>query len=606
MASNYKTIAIIGITGCQGSSVARTFLNQPGWKLRGVTRRPTSAAAVQWQIKGVEMVYGDLELPGSMRRALKGATVVFGVTDFWQHIRDPEVQQQAADWAGSTSEIAFRREIQQGWTLVDAVAATVPTVERFIFSTLSSARTASEGAISSNLHFDSKAEITAYLKREYPALWTKTSLLTLGCYADNWKRYTHGTGRPEKVKDGVYKVCLPMDEHRVVPFVEPNADTGMFVKALLDLPAGENLVGAGSLMSWGDWCSIWGQVNNVECTFERQDRQAVEQAAGLVGREIADMYRFFEQYGYCGVDQKDVIYPWDLPGRIQYTTMEDYIQSQDWTSVLNPGAAAAIPKYNDDSSSSSEKVKSTRKTTKSTRQKRAREEDADEDVEEKSLPPAKRSAKSNPETKPAETKLKTAPKSAPPPATASNDSNRDADGKQEVFWLLKAEPLPRYENGVNVAFSIDDLANCTEPEPWGGVRNPQARNNMQAMRKGDLGFFYHSNAKPSGVVGILRVVEEAKVDETAFDKKDPYYDPKSDRAKPKWFCVGVEFVKKFDEVVDLKSIKDNAAAGGKLKDMQLITNGRLSVCRVRKEEWDHIMDMAEGNEKADAAMDGIS
>ena len=272
------------------------------------------------------------------------------------------------------------------------------------------------------------------------------------------------------------------------------------------------------------------------------------------------------------------------------------------------------PTYNDDSSSSSEKAKSTRNTKKATRQKRTREEYVDEDAEEKtsvpctlakdvikdshytSLPPAKRSAKSKSATEP---KPKPPSKAIAAPAATSNDSNRDANGNQEVFWLLKAEPLPRYENGVNVAFSIDDLAACTEPEPWGGVRNPQARNNMQAMRKGDLGFFYHSNAKPSGVVGILRVVEEAKVDETAFDKKDPYYDPKSDREKPKWFCVGVEFVKKFDDVVDLKTIKDNAAAGGKLKDMQLITNGRLSVCRVRKEEWECILDMAEGKRKAD-------
>lgn len=164
---------------------------------------------------------------------------------------------------------------------------------------------------------------------------------------------------------------------------------------------------------------------------------------------------------------------------------------------------------------------------------------------------------------------------------------------------MKAEPLPRFENGVNVAFSIDDLAACTKPEPWGGVRNPQARNNMQAMRKGDLGFFYHSNAKPSAVVGVLKIVEEAKVDETAFDSKDPYYDAKSDRAKPKWYCVGVEFVRKFDDVVDLKSIKDNAAAGGKLKDMQLITNSRLSVCRVRKEEWECIIDMSESRSKTE-------
>jgi predicted RNA-binding protein with PUA-like domain len=206
-------------------------------------------------------------------------------------------------------------------------------------------------------------------------------------------------------------------------------------------------------------------------------------------------------------------------------------------------------------------------------------------------PKAKKNTKNKPEPKtfPAESKPSKTPA---PPATPTNDSNRDAEGNQEVFWLMKAEPLPRFENGINVAFSIDDLAACTKPEPWGGVRNPQARNNMQAMRKGDLGFFYHSNAKPSGVVGVLRVVEEAKVDETAFDSKDPYYDPKSDRAKPKWYCVGVEFVSKFDDVLDLKSIKDNAASGGKLKDMQLITNGRLSVCRVRKEEWECIIDMS--------------
>jgi predicted RNA-binding protein with PUA-like domain len=118
---------------------------------------------------------------------------------------------------------------------------------------------------------------------------------------------------------------------------------------------------------------------------------------------------------------------------------------------------------------------------------------------------------------------------------------------------------------------------------------------MQAMRVGDLGFFYHSNAKPSGVVGVLRVMEEAKVDETAFDKKDPYYDPKSDREKPKWFCVGVEFVRKFERVVDLHTIKGFAGKGGKLENMQLVTNGRLSVCKVRKSEWDFIMELAEGD-----------
>ncbi|USP77595.1 hypothetical protein yc1106_04869 [Curvularia clavata] len=271
--------------------------------------------------------------------------------------------------------------------------------------------------------------------------------------------------------------------------------------------------------------------------------------------------------------------------------------------------ASAAPKYNEDQSSSAEETKPKRNGTKSTRRKRAREDDEDEDdkVTKDDSPPTKKPATSKSRgSKTSTSKSNIAAKASEPPTTKSKPApppepssatNRDADGNQEVFWLLKAEPLPRYENGVNVAFSISDLRACTEPEPWSGVRNPQARNNMQAMRKGDLGFFYHSNAKPSGVVGILRVVEEAKVDETAFDPKDPYYDSKSDRDKPKWFCVGVEFVKEFEHVVDLHQIKEYAREGGPLRDMQLVTNSRLSVCRVRKEEWEFILGLAESEKR---------
>ncbi|KAH7558825.1 hypothetical protein BM1_04962 [Bipolaris maydis] len=269
--------------------------------------------------------------------------------------------------------------------------------------------------------------------------------------------------------------------------------------------------------------------------------------------------------------------------------------------------ASAAPKYNEDLSSSAEEAQSKRSsTTKSTRRKRTR--DDEDDVADANLPPPKKTAtsksKASKASQPKEKALAKVPKApelatskskpAPPPEPTS-PSNRDANGNQEVFWLLKAEPLPRYENGVNVAFSISDLRACTEPEPWSGVRNPQARNNMQAMRKGDLGFFYHSNAKPSGVVGILRVVQEAFVDETAFDPKDPYYDAKSQRDNPKWYCVGVEFVKEFERVVDLHEIKGFARDGGPLRDMQLVTNSRLSVCRVRKEEWEFILGLAEGS-----------
>ncbi|KAI8942004.1 hypothetical protein NX059_000112 [Plenodomus lindquistii] len=279
--------------------------------------------------------------------------------------------------------------------------------------------------------------------------------------------------------------------------------------------------------------------------------------------------------------------------------------------------ASTVPKYNDDSSPSTEEAAPKRNVKKTTRRKRARDEvDGDEEKEENhaiddTQPPAKRPANTKSKSKPTKaTKASSAPKDAPstttkhkasPPSAPSLDTNRNPDDTQEVFWLLKAEPLPRFENGVDVSFSIDSLAACTAPEPWSGVRNPQARNNMQAMRVGDLGFFYHSNAKPSGVAGILRVVEEAKVDETAFDPNDPYYDAKSRREEPKWWCVGVEFVRKFDEVVSLEVLKREAAKGGVLADMQVVHNSRLSVCRVRKMEWDHVLALAEetGKKKVD-------
>ncbi|KIV78288.1 hypothetical protein PV11_10017 [Exophiala sideris] len=164
--------------------------------------------------------------------------------------------------------------------------------------------------------------------------------------------------------------------------------------------------------------------------------------------------------------------------------------------------------------------------------------------------------------------------------------------KDIQYWLMKAEPDSRMEKGHDVKFSIDDLAARTEPEGWDGVRNPSARNNMRAMRKGDLAFFYHSNCPVPGVAGVMRIVAEHSVDESAFDPDHPYYDPKSDREKPKWELVHVEFVKKFDKIVTLKELKSYAQNGGVLENMQTLKQSRLSVSAVTSAEWRFILNAA--------------
>lgn len=135
-------------------------------------------------------------------------------------------------------------------------------------------------------------------------------------------------------------------------------------------------------------------------------------------------------------------------------------------------------------------------------------------------------------------------------------------------WLIKSEPD---------AFSIDDLA-AVKQEPWSGVRNYQARNFMwKDMKPGDLALFYHSNAKPPGIVGVARVVGAPYPDPTQFDKKDKYFDPKSDPEKPRWQLVDFEFVGKFGQMLPLEALKADSV----LTEMTVCQRGsRLSITPV--------------------------
>ena len=150
------------------------------------------------------------------------------------------------------------------------------------------------------------------------------------------------------------------------------------------------------------------------------------------------------------------------------------------------------------------------------------------------------------------------------------------------YWLMKSEPD---------AFSIDDLASRPkQTEPWDGVRNYQARNIMRdEMKCGDRVLFYHSNAKPPGVIGEAEVVREGYPDHTAFELDQKYYDAKSDPANPRWFMVDIQLVQKFPRLVALNELKEEAA----LQDMVLLNRSRLSVQPVSAKEFKHICKMAQ-------------
>ncbi len=149
------------------------------------------------------------------------------------------------------------------------------------------------------------------------------------------------------------------------------------------------------------------------------------------------------------------------------------------------------------------------------------------------------------------------------------------------YWLFKSEPE---------TFSIDDLINLPKKtDGWEGIRNYQARNFLRDdVKKGDLVFFYHSNCKVPAIVGVMEVVKEAYPDDTAFDHKSKYYDPKATDENPRWFRVDVKHQRKFNSAISLTDLKMNP----KLKDMPLVKKGnRLSILPVTEKQWQAVLDM---------------
>jgi predicted RNA-binding protein with PUA-like domain len=134
-----------------------------------------------------------------------------------------------------------------------------------------------------------------------------------------------------------------------------------------------------------------------------------------------------------------------------------------------------------------------------------------------------------------------------------------------AYWLMKSEPD---------VFSFADMMAKTqrgEPESWHGVRNYAARNNMKAMALGDEAFFYHSNIGKE-IVGIIRVIALAHPDDTA---------ELNAKGEVVWECVDVEAVKPLNQPVTLATIKQTP----ELAEIELLKLSRLSVSKVRPDEW---------------------
>ncbi len=148
-----------------------------------------------------------------------------------------------------------------------------------------------------------------------------------------------------------------------------------------------------------------------------------------------------------------------------------------------------------------------------------------------------------------------------------------------AYWLMKSEPD---------AYSIDDLERDGR-EPWDGIRNYQARNTMRdEMKIGDEIFFYHSNCKEPGIVGIMEVASEPYPDPTQFDPQSKYYDPKSTEEDPRWCLVDVAFVRKMKRTITLAEIRETPGLDGLILTRK---GNRLSIMPIEKKHWAKLLSL---------------
>ncbi|KAK4141952.1 uncharacterized protein C8A04DRAFT_13661 [Dichotomopilus funicola] len=282
-----KIVTVVGATGSQGKGVISAFINSPAYRVRAITRNPSSQAGQALAALGAEVVLADLNDLASLKAAFAGSHIIFGVTNFFE----PFIAHQSP-------EKAVEVETQQGIHLAQAAAAT-PTLEHYIWSTLPNAKALSGGK---HLipHFEGKNAVDAYIRDEQPALLAKTTFFWVTWYANNCTApfftptWTASIGK--HVQLGCYR---PETLMHTIGDVTKNI--GAFASAVVEQPD-KTRGGAVVLISIeqhlaGDMLQLWARVKGTTAQFVRVSGEAFRESWPLWGEEMAVMMEFWDEYG---------------------------------------------------------------------------------------------------------------------------------------------------------------------------------------------------------------------------------------------------------------------------------------------------------------------
>ncbi|KAF7350781.1 NmrA domain-containing protein [Mycena sanguinolenta] len=302
ISSNIMIITIIGATGLQGSAVLNAVLAHGKYAPRAVSRNLESAASQALAARGVEVVKANLFDKESLKNAMRGSAVVFGVTNFW----DPEV---------FPADLDGRNEIIQGKNLVDA--AKEVNVGFFIWSSLPSATKESKGIHTTVYNLDNKAIIEDYLK----ASGVPHAILLTGWFAENLWTWNY----LQRTSNGYTVSVANYWPENVQAFTWVTHDLGAAVIALLTNYSDPEKSVLGAAYPVISFRATYPQLAAAIATeIGKEVTFTVRQSEGI--DELDEMYKFLSKYGWykhTPVPEPDL-----ATMGVQFGSMQDFVKTE--------------------------------------------------------------------------------------------------------------------------------------------------------------------------------------------------------------------------------------------------------------------------------------
>lgn len=280
-----KTVTVLGATGNQGAGVLSALLKQPNkYKIRAVTRRPDSEAAVALRAQGVDVVKADIDDINSLKVAFAGSHIIYAVTNFFE------------PFATSGPIKAMDVEEQQGRNIAQAASGTA-SLEHFIWSTLPNSTKISGGKYTVP-HFEGKNRIDAFIRSDM-ALLAKTTFFWVTFYDSNYNfpMYTPFLV-PTSGKYVQFADYSPDTELLTIGDVRTNV--GPFITAILDNPDktrnGAIVRADIGTLTANEMLQTWAKAQGTEAIIVRTDTETYNAMWPMWAEEMGTMMQFWDEF----------------------------------------------------------------------------------------------------------------------------------------------------------------------------------------------------------------------------------------------------------------------------------------------------------------------